>query len=183
MARKLHRHHKSKKPEKKAKKAKGDKPRKWIKTPEGKWVRAERYEALKAGKKGKKDKAHKRDKAEKPEKKAKKRHAIKSKLTQAQLLREIADRVEQKPKDIKAVLGAFTEIAIEQINAIGEFRIAGLVKMKIKDVPERPKGKYMVFGKKKKLPRRPAFKRLKALPLKAAKVATDALPPPRPKKD
>jgi nucleoid DNA-binding protein len=172
MARKLHRT--GSKASSKA--SKGDKPRKWIKV-DGKWKRA--ASVAKAEKPGKKSHRHDRKAAKPAKKKARK---ATGKLTQAQLLREIADRCELTPKDVKAVLAAHLEVAYEQINSLGEFRIAGLVKVKVRDIPERPKGKYMVFGKKKKLPRRPAFRRLKALVLKAAKVECDALPPKMPAK-
>jgi len=163
----MSKHHKDKKT---TKSSKHDKPRKWVKV-DGKWKRAASLDpkTLKREKKERTLKPTKSAKKVKSTKKIKKTSGG-TKLSAANFAREIATRAELEPKQAKAALAALTEICYEQLTSkVGEVRIPGLVKIKVRKVPERPAGKYNVFGTMKKLPRRPGFKRLKALVLKAAK--------------
>ena len=92
-------------------------------------------------------------------------------LTQTQALSQVAEKVELKPKQAKAFLTAYVELAAAQLKKTGAFKLGGVLNMKLKKKPARParKGVNPFTKEPCVFKAKPASKTVKCLPMKKFK--------------
>merc|ERR1712170_207067 len=79
----------------------------------------------------------------------------------------VAEKLELKPKDVKAAIDSMMELAAEELKKSGAFNLAGALKLKLKKKPAMPKRKGVnPFTKEPcTFKARPASKTVKAFAL------------------
>jgi len=94
-------------------------------------------------------------------------------LTKSQLLSEVAERSGITKKQVGEVLDALRDVVVEQLKGKVPVTLPGLLKLTLKDKPatEARPGKNPFTGEDIMIKAKPAFKAVKALPLKALKDA------------
>merc|ERR1712019_231715 len=88
---------------------------------------------------------------------------------------QVAELAEVKPKQVKAVITAYLDLAAGELKKNGAFKLGGILNMKLKKKPARPARKGInpftkepcVFKAK------PASKTVKCLPMKKLKEAVN----------
>ena len=96
-------------------------------------------------------------------------------LTQSQLVAAVADRTELNKSDVKRVLAALEDVALEEIGNAQKVRIGGLAQLtvRVKPAQKKRKGRNPATGEEITIGPKPASVDLRARPLAKAK---DALP-------
>lgn len=121
----------------------------------------------------KKAKAKKKTAAKKPTQK--KLPAVKQKYTKSEILGEIADNTDLTKKQVDAVLGELSDIMERHLkkNAVGEFTLPGLLKVKTVKKPARKARKNVPNpfrpGETMDIAAKPASTKVKVVPLKGLK--------------
>merc|ERR1712188_127565 len=81
----------------------------------------------------------------------------------------IAEKTELKPKNVRAVFNALSEIAQAEVSRTQKFTIPHIVTLKLKHKPATKAGNKMMFGNLVKVAAKPAKKVVKAFAAKALK--------------
>lgn len=83
----------------------------------------------------------------------------------------VAESTELKPKQVKAVITSYMELAASQLKKNGKFKVAGLLNMKLKKKPATParKGVNPFTKEPCVFKAKPASKTVRALPMKKLK--------------
>lgn len=121
----------------------------------------------------KKAKAKKKTAAKKST--AKKLSPVKQKYTKSEILGEIADNTDLTKKQVDAVLGELSDIMERHLkkNAVGEFTLPGLLKVKTVKKPARKARKNVPNpfrpGETMDIAAKPASTKVKVVPLKGLK--------------
>lgn len=121
----------------------------------------------------KKAKAKKKTAAKKPTQK--KLAPVKQKYTKSEILGEIADNTDLTKKQVDAVLGELSDIMERHLkkNAVGEFTLPGLLKVKTVKKPARKARKNVPNpfrpGETMDIAAKPASTKVKVVPLKGLK--------------
>merc|ERR1719359_2830835 len=90
-------------------------------------------------------------------------------MSQGDLVKTLATKTEQKPKFVRGVLTALSDVASKEVAKTGKFVVPHIVTLKLKHKAARPAGKRMMFGKEVKVAAMKASKAVKAFPAKALK--------------
>ena len=59
-------------------------------------------------------------------------------ITASGALAKLAEKVELKPKQVKAVITSYVELAASELKKNGKFKLGGVLNMKLKKKPARP---------------------------------------------
>ena len=96
---------------------------------------------------------------------------INDKLTKTQLIVTLAERCDLEKKVVANLLNELEDLTVASLKGIGEFNLAGMMKVKVKHVPKKPArmGRNPATGETIKLKAKPASKKVKILPLKKLK--------------
>ena len=96
---------------------------------------------------------------------------INDKLTKTQLIVTLAERCDLEKKVVANLLNELEDLTVASLKGIGEFNLAGMMKVKVKHVPKKPArmGRNPATGEEIKLKAKPASKKVKILPLKKLK--------------
>ena len=95
-----------------------------------------------------------------------------AKMTKAQIVKALAEKLEAEPKKIQSFLDALAEMATEQTREAGEFTVPGLGKLVKAERKERM-GRNPATGEQIKIAAKTTVK------FRIAKAATDAIVPPK----
>merc|ERR1712046_221291 len=90
-------------------------------------------------------------------------------MNMAVMSQTIAEKTELKPKNVRAVFNALSEIAQAEVSRTQKFTIPHIVTLKLKPKPATKAGKKMMFGNLVKVAAKPAKKVVKAFAAKALK--------------
>jgi nucleoid DNA-binding protein len=101
--------------------------------------------------------------------------AAPSGLTAGAAIAKVAEGVELKPKQVKAVLTAYLELAAAELKKHGKFKLGGILNMKIKKKPARAarKGVNPFTKEPCVFKAKPASKTVRVLPMKKLKEAVN----------
>merc|ERR1719456_1235036 len=94
-------------------------------------------------------------------------------MTGGDMVKTIAGKAGQKPKDVKAVFTALQALAASEVAKTGKFVIPQLVMLKLKHKPARKAGKKIMFGKEVKVAAKAASKVVKAFPVAALRTPSE----------
>merc|ERR1739845_77889 len=95
--------------------------------------------------------------------------AMKKAMTGGEIINQLAEKTELKPKQVRAVFAELKEVAYAEVSKNEKFTIPQLVMLKLKHKPARKAGTKMMFGKQVKVAAKPASKVVKAFVAKALK--------------
>merc|ERR1711939_749172 len=92
-------------------------------------------------------------------------------ITASAAFSKVADSTELKPKQVKAVVTAYLELAAGELKKNGKFKLGGLLNMKLKKRPARPakKGVNPFTKEPCVFKAKPASKTVRCLPMKKLK--------------
>merc|ERR1719262_1517801 len=94
-------------------------------------------------------------------------------LTASAAFAKVAEATELKPKQVKAAITTYLEIAAAELKKNGKFKLGGILNMKIKKKPARParKGVNPFTKEPCVFKAKPASKTVRVLPMKKLKEA------------
>ena len=94
-------------------------------------------------------------------------------LTQSQLAAEVADRSDMSKAEVKRVLDALEEVALEELGKAEKVKIGGLVQLvvRVKEATKARPGRNPSTGEEITIPAKPASVTVRARPLAKAKAA------------
>lgn len=94
-------------------------------------------------------------------------------LTQSQLATELAERTEMSKADVKRVLDALEEVALDELGRAEKVKIGGLVQMtvRVKEATKARPGRNPATGEEITIAAKPASVTVRARPLAKAKAA------------
>jgi nucleoid DNA-binding protein len=94
-------------------------------------------------------------------------------MTQSQLATEVAERTEMSKADVKRVLDALEEVALEELGHAEKVKIGGLVQMtvRVKEATKARPGRNPATGEEIMISAKPASVTVRARPLAKAKAA------------
>merc|ERR1712232_1084545 len=94
-------------------------------------------------------------------------------LTAGAAFAKVAEATELKPKQVKAVITNYLEIAAAELKKNGKFKLGGILNMKLKKKPARParKGVNPFTKEPCVFKAKPASKTVRVLPMKKLKEA------------
>jgi DNA-binding protein HU-beta len=94
-------------------------------------------------------------------------------LTQTQLATEVAERTEMSKAEVKRVLDALEEVALEELGQAEKVKIGGLVQMtvRVKEATKARPGRNPATGEEITIAAKPASVTVRARPLAKAKAA------------
>merc|ERR1719168_121935 len=97
--------------------------------------------------------------------------AASSGLTQSQALAKVAETTELKPKNVRAVVTSYLELAAAELKKNGKFKLGGVLNMKLKKKPAvaARKGVNPFTKEPCVFKAKPASKTVKVLPMKKLK--------------
>ena len=83
----------------------------------------------------------------------------------------LAERCDLEKKVVANLLAELEDLTVASLKGVGEFNMAGMLKVKVKHVPKKPArmGRNPATGEEIKLKAKPASKKVKDLPLKKLK--------------
>ena len=92
-------------------------------------------------------------------------------LTASGAFSAVAESTELKPKQVKAVVASYLELAATELKKNGKFKVAGLLNLKLKKKPARAarKGVNPFTKEPCVFKAKPASKTVRALPMKKLK--------------
>merc|ERR1719145_532965 len=95
----------------------------------------------------------------------------KGNMTESGVYQSVAETLGLKPKDVKTALGAYMELAADQVKTNGSFKLGGVLNLKLKKTKAKParKGVNPFTKEPCVLKAKPASKTVKALPLRKFK--------------
>merc|ERR1719235_1301265 len=101
----------------------------------------------------------------------KKAAAAKGALTQSAAFAKVAESTELKPKNVKAVISSYVELAAAELKKNGKFKIGGALNLKLKKKPAvaARKGVNPFTKEPCVFKAKPASKTVRALPMKKFK--------------
>merc|ERR1712224_817765 len=85
----------------------------------------------------------------------------------------VAESVELKPKQVKAIITAYCDLAADELKKNGKFKLGGVLNMKLKKKPAKParKGVNPFTKEPCVFKAKPASKTVRCLPMKKLKEA------------
>lgn len=94
-------------------------------------------------------------------------------MTQSQLATEVAERTEMSKADVKRVLDALEEVALEELGQAEKVKIGGLVQMtvRVKEATKARPGRNPATGEEIMISAKPASVTVRARPLAKAKAS------------
>merc|ERR1719161_950856 len=94
-------------------------------------------------------------------------------LTATAAFAKVAEATELKPKQVKAVITGYLDIAAAELKKNGKFKLGGILNMKLKKKPARParKGVNPFTKEPCVFKAKPASKTVRVLPMKKLKEA------------
>merc|ERR1719482_360804 len=92
-------------------------------------------------------------------------------LTQAQIATKVAESTELKPKNVKAVVTSYLELAATELKKNGKFKLGGVLNLKLKKKPATAarKGVNPFTKEPCVFKAKPASKTVRVLPMKKFK--------------